>query len=342
MTILIPLAIGAGIGLAVALGASDGGDKPVTNLADAWAASRQQQAAADDAAFAVEPAAGPEPLVEGVQVRSLGGAPAESAVDVSLLRYLAARGDRAAVEAEIARLRALHPEWEPPADLFGPGRPVVDVTPLWQLYEKRDYAGVRAAIARIQADNADWQPPANLLQLMETNETRAALEQAAKGARWSEIVEMARSKPQQFDCGRIDNIWRLAEAQARTGDREGAAATYARVVRDCDDADHRFATLQKAKANVEAATARVARYKDMLRSKSVGVQDYDDAVAAARQTMAEVSIAEAELEHASIELKRTVVRSPITGRIGKSHVTKGALVTASQAEPLATIQRLAS
>ena len=100
------------------------------------------------------------------------------------------------------------------------------------------------------------------------------------------------------------------------------------------------ASLQKAKANVEAATARVARYKEMLRSKSVGVQDYDDAVAASRQTMAEVSIAEAELEHASIELKRTVVRSPITGRIGKSNVTKGALVTASQAEPLATVQRL--
>lgn len=100
------------------------------------------------------------------------------------------------------------------------------------------------------------------------------------------------------------------------------------------------ATLQKARANVDAATARVERYKGMLKSKSVGVQDYDDAVAAARQTLAEVAIAEAELEHVSIELERTVVRAPITGRIGKSNVTKGALVTASQAEPLATVQQL--
>ena len=100
------------------------------------------------------------------------------------------------------------------------------------------------------------------------------------------------------------------------------------------------ASLQKARANVEAATAREARYKGMLKSRSVGVQDYDDAVAASRQTLAEVAIAEAELEHATIELERTVVRSPITGRIGKSNVTKGALVTASQAEPLATVQRL--
>ena len=100
------------------------------------------------------------------------------------------------------------------------------------------------------------------------------------------------------------------------------------------------ATLKKAKANVDAATARVARYKRMLQSRSVGIQDYDDAVAAAEQTLAEVAIAEAELDHAVIELERTVVRSPITGRIGKSNVTKGALVTASQAEPLATVQQL--
>ncbi len=100
------------------------------------------------------------------------------------------------------------------------------------------------------------------------------------------------------------------------------------------------ATLQKARANVDAAAARVSRYKQMLPSKSVSIQDYDDAVAASRQTIAEVAIAEAELEHATIELERTVVRSPITGRIGKSNVTQGALVTANQAEPLATVQQL--
>ncbi len=100
------------------------------------------------------------------------------------------------------------------------------------------------------------------------------------------------------------------------------------------------ATLQKAKANVDSANARVVRYKEMLKTRSVSIQDYDDAVAAARQTAAEVAIAEAELEHASIELERTFVRSPITGRIGKSNVTQGALVTASQADPLATVQQL--
>lgn len=249
MTILIPLAISAGIGLAVALGSADSGGKPVDNLADLFAPDVDVAAAESDfsANFSVEPAAGPEPLVEGVTVRSIGGAPSDSGVDISLLRYLAARGDRSAVEAEVARLQALNPEWEPPADLFGPARPVVDVAPLWQLYEQRDYAGVREAIARLRATNPDWQPPANLLQLIEVNEARTVLEQAGASGRWSEIVEMARTRPQQFDCGRIDNMWRLAEAQARTGDREAASATYARIIASCDDADHRFATLQKAK-----------------------------------------------------------------------------------------------
>ena len=63
-----------------------------------------------------------------------------------------------------------------------------------------------------------------------------------------------------------------------------------------------------------------------MASGAVGVQDYDDAVAASNQNVAEVAIAEAELEHARIELERTTVLSPISGRMGKSNVTQGALV----------------
>ncbi len=128
--------------------------------------------------------------------------------------------------------------------------------------------------------------------------------------------------------------------------QEGADVTAGMPLYQIDPALYRArvnsakASLQKARANVESAAARVSRYKEMLKSKSVGIQDYDDAVAAARQTSAEVALAEAELEHASIELERTSVRSPITGRIGKSNVTQGALVTASQADPLATVQQL--
>jgi hypothetical protein len=246
MMLLIPLAISAGIGLALTAGAYSNGDQPSPVAADTMRELAAEIGAAPKPI--VEPGAGPEPLVEGVRVRSLDSTPnEEAAVDVSLLRYLAVRGDKTAAEAEIARLQALNPGWEPPADLYGQAKPTVDVSPLWELYGKQDYVGVREAIGRLRVSEPDWQPPANLLQLMEINETRAALEQASAAGRWREVIEAARANPQQFSCAQIDNMWRLAEAQARSGERSDAAGTYARIVRDCDDADHRYATLQKAK-----------------------------------------------------------------------------------------------
>ena len=53
-------------------------------------------------------------------------------------------------------------------------------------------------------------------------------------------------------CARIDNMWRVAQAQAETGQRDAAFATYGRIVADCPDLDHRIATLQKAKGRVGA------------------------------------------------------------------------------------------
>lgn len=100
------------------------------------------------------------------------------------------------------------------------------------------------------------------------------------------------------------------------------------------------AQLEKARANVVAEELRVKRYKAMLSSKSVGIQTYDDAVAAHKQALADVAIAKAELENTEIQLERTNVYSPISGRIGKSSVTKGALVTANQSSPLAVVQQL--
>lgn len=69
-------------------------------------------------------------------------------------------------------------------------------------------------------------------------------------------------------------------------------------------------------------------------------QDYVNAVAAARSARAGVSQAEASLDTARINLRFTTVPAPISGRIGRSLVTPGALATTSQAEPLATIQQL--
>ncbi|MTV37946.1 efflux RND transporter periplasmic adaptor subunit [Duganella radicis] len=100
------------------------------------------------------------------------------------------------------------------------------------------------------------------------------------------------------------------------------------------------AALAKAKANLVAAAPKVARYKDLVAIEGVSRQDYDDAVAAHEQAKADVESATAALEQAKINLNYTHVDAPISGRISRSAVTPGALVTANQATALTTVQQL--
>lgn len=100
------------------------------------------------------------------------------------------------------------------------------------------------------------------------------------------------------------------------------------------------ANLQAAQATREAAVVKADRYKPLAQMQAVAQQDYTDALAAARQATASVAQNSAALETARINLHFTKVPAPITGRIGRSLFTTGALVTASQTDPLAQIQRL--
>lgn len=100
------------------------------------------------------------------------------------------------------------------------------------------------------------------------------------------------------------------------------------------------ANLANAEANRAAAEARAARYKPLAEIEAVSKQDYTDAVAQARQAAAQVEQTRAQLKTAEINLAFTRVPAPITGRVGRTMVTTGALVTTGQASPLTTIARL--
>ncbi|MCE3263050.1 MAG: hemolysin [Pseudoduganella sp.] len=100
------------------------------------------------------------------------------------------------------------------------------------------------------------------------------------------------------------------------------------------------ANLAKAKANLAAAGPKVARYKELVAIEGVSRQDYDDAVAAHEQAKAEVEAAQAAVDSARINVEYTKVAAPISGRISRSNVTPGALVTAGQATALTTVQQL--
>jgi membrane fusion protein (multidrug efflux system) len=104
--------------------------------------------------------------------------------------------------------------------------------------------------------------------------------------------------------------------------------------------DQAQANLQSAQANRETAIAKAQRYKPLAAMQAVAQQDYSDAAASAKQAVAAVAQNQAALETARINLRYTTVPAPITGRIGRSLVTTGALVTNGQTEALAQIQRL--
>jgi len=95
----------------------------------------------------------------------------------------------------------------------------------------------------------------------------------------------------------------------------------------------------QAEATLEAARLKAERYGKLAESGAVSKQDNDEAQAAYKQAMANVAAQKAAVQSARINLGYTRVTAPISGRIGKSSVTPGALVTASQTNALATIQR---
>ena len=104
--------------------------------------------------------------------------------------------------------------------------------------------------------------------------------------------------------------------------------------------DEALATLASAQATAAAAQAKAQRYRSLGDTEAVSAQDRDDVIATARQAQAAVQQARASLQTSNVNLEFTLVRAPISGRIGRTLFTPGALVTASQTDPLTTIQQL--
>jgi membrane fusion protein (multidrug efflux system) len=96
----------------------------------------------------------------------------------------------------------------------------------------------------------------------------------------------------------------------------------------------------RAEATLDTVRLKAERYRELVKTRAVSQQDNDDAQAGLKQAEADVAAAKAAVETARINLEYTRITAPISGRIGRSSVTDGALVTASQTAPLATIQQL--
>ncbi len=100
------------------------------------------------------------------------------------------------------------------------------------------------------------------------------------------------------------------------------------------------AALAKSEANVFTLRQKAERYKELVAINAVSRQEYDDATAGLKQAEADIEVGKAAVDTARINLAYTKIVAPISGRIGRSAVTPGALVTANQASALATVQQL--
>lgn len=100
------------------------------------------------------------------------------------------------------------------------------------------------------------------------------------------------------------------------------------------------AALQRAQAAVASTAGLARRYEELLAINAISQQDVENARTSSQQAQADVAAQQAALRSAEIDLARTTVRAPISGRIGRSDFTVGALVTAAQAQALTVIQRL--
>ncbi|MFZ1797836.1 MAG: efflux RND transporter periplasmic adaptor subunit [Dokdonella sp.] len=127
---------------------------------------------------------------------------------------------------------------------------------------------------------------------------------------------------------------------------EGSQVKQGQALYQIDDASYRAAAnsaraqLARAEASLTSARLRAKRIGELALIEAVSVQDNEDAIAALKLAEADVGAARADLDSANVILAYARISAPISGRIGKSSVTQGALVTANQTMPLATVHQL--
>lgn len=223
------------------------------------------------AASAQTLASAPETLPDPV----LSSEPQISGVDESALRYYAAQNNRERVEAEIRRLRTLHPGWNPPKDLFTGAARANPNQDLWDLFAQDQLDALKSEIVRRQAGDAAWQPPVELLEKMARKETRQRLVQASDEGRAAEVIAAVETDPLLLTVSDLDVLWRVAAAYAGSGATGEAFDLYrlALAAGDVSTSDKR-ATAQKAVTVLPLSQSQ--RLLDELRQAAVPGLDVSD------------------------------------------------------------------
>ena len=192
-------------------------------------------------------------------------------VDESALRYFARKGDKVRLEAEITRLRALHPDWTPPADpLAEPLNVDQQLALMWKLYSEGKYDEVRKAIATRLGTEPGWKAPSDLLGKLVAGETRLTLTAASDARRYDEVVDLAARTPDLLTCDNVDVLWRVADAFGNTARLPRAMDAYGYILDNCAKEPERLATMMKASALLDYGQMQTLIAREKKAADGVG------------------------------------------------------------------------
>ncbi|RRH78170.1 tetratricopeptide repeat protein [Falsigemmobacter faecalis] len=168
--------------------------------------------------------------------------------ELQALSYYHQQGDQAAAEAEMRRLRLKYPQWMPPADLskLGVSAPSQEIDRFYRQVAAGDFEGARATLAETKTAFPEWQPPADMTGLLAVSEGQKRFDEALRAGNLRRAGEIAGRAPDLLRCERINNAWRLAEAQSAAGRKAQAFGLYQSIITACTNSADLSATLEKA------------------------------------------------------------------------------------------------
>lgn len=158
--------------------------------------------------------------------------------------------NEAAARSELQRLQILYPQWQPPEDLarLTQTGPASEIDTIYRQIGAGQFNEARASIAATQAAFPDWTPPAEMTSLLETSEGQVQLDATLAAGDLARALTTATERPGLLRCDRVNNAWRIAEAQAAAGQTSESLGTYRAVLSACVNPPDLIATLEKASA----------------------------------------------------------------------------------------------
>ncbi|MEM6847247.1 MAG: hypothetical protein AAF580_04140 [Pseudomonadota bacterium] len=185
--------------------------------------------------------------------------PVDETIDLSALAVFAATGDTAGLNAEVARIRTIQPDFVVPDDIADGAR-AGEERAFWGLVAGGEFAKARAAVSQRSARSA-YRPSGSLMREIAVGEVAQNIRAAAEASEYGKVVALAEQEERVLTCSQLQAVWDVAYALAKTDASEKSEELYGFALANCADQGARSATLQKAADSLGPAAG--ARLTDM-------------------------------------------------------------------------------